>query len=90
MQNSITQTTQPTSVIKDRRTTMPPSLDTMWDELTLAQQFSISSLGQFGYTLNFIRHVNLKTLAILHLNEKTATINEDGVINITAGIDLRH
>ncbi|MCJ8318897.1 MAG: hypothetical protein MJK12_04640 [Colwellia sp.] len=90
MQNSLSQVVQHHPISNDRRKSQPASIDAMWDELTLAQQFSISSLGQFGYTLSFIRNVNLKALAVLHLNDKTATINEEGAINITAGLDLRH
>ncbi len=65
-------------------------LDDLWDRLTLAQQFSVASLGQFGYSLSFIRRANHNTLAILHLKNKTATISSDGTINITSGIELRH
>jgi len=90
MLHSLPQTTKNRPITDNRRSSQVTSLDAMWDELTLAQQFSISSLGQFGYTLSFVRNVNFKALAVLHLNDKTATINEDGAINITAGIDLRH
>ena len=90
MQSLLSQTTSNTPVINERRTGERPNLDTMWDQLTLAQQFSLSSLGQFGYTLSFTRNVYSKVIAVLHLNDKTATINEEGVINITSGLDVRH
>ena len=85
-----TQITAQNPVINDRRQYQAPSLDNSWDKLTLAQQFSVASLGQFGYSLSFIRNINQSTLAILHLANKTATISTDGIINITSGIELRH
>ena len=83
-------TNAPLDVLNNRRYDQKPILDDLWDRLTLAQQFSIASLGQFGYNLSFIRRVNHNTLAILHLKNKTATISSDGTINITSGIELRH
>ena len=63
--------------------------DTMWDQLNLSQQYSVCSLGQFGYILTFVRTLGTRKLAILKLNDKVATINEDGVINISPVIACR-
>ncbi len=63
--------------------------DTMWDQLNLSQQYAVCSLGQFGYILTFVRTLGTRKLAILKLNDKVATINEDGVINISPVIACR-
>lgn len=60
--------------------------DTDWDQLTLSQQFSVSSLCQFGYMLTSIRFINNMPLAILKLAGKVATINAEGMINIKPDI----
>jgi len=60
-----------------------------WDKLTLSQQFSVSSLGQFGYTLAFIRFINGNSFAVLKLANKIATINVEGLINIKPNINCR-
>ncbi len=62
----------------------------MWDKLNFAQQFSLASLGQFGYTLKHVRSETTGVLAILKLGNKTATINHFGTINTTPEIALRH
>lgn len=63
--------------------------ETMWDQLNVSQQYAVCSLGQFGYSLTFVRTLGTRKLAILKLNEKVATINEDGVINISPVIACR-
>jgi hypothetical protein len=65
------------------------SEDNLWDRLTLAQQFSAGSLGQLGYKLCFIRHVNHSALAILKLGNEVATISIDGQINISKSLKFR-
>jgi len=61
----------------------------LWDKLNLSQQYSVCSLGQFGYILTYVRILNDKTLAILKLGSKLATINEAGDINISPYINFR-
>ncbi len=63
--------------------------DTMWDKLNSSQQYAVCSLGQFGYTLTFVRTLGTRKLAILKLKDKVATINEDGVININPVVAFR-
>ncbi|TPH15103.1 hypothetical protein [Litorilituus lipolyticus] len=58
-------------------------------KLNLSQQFSVCSLGQFGYILSYVRTINNKNLAILKLDNKIATINEEGAINISPYISIR-
>lgn len=60
-----------------------------WDKLTLAQKFSTSSLGKFGYEILFVRTVEDSKIAVLECNGGFATITEDGEINTNAKIKLR-
>lgn len=66
-----------------------PEASTWWSKLTLAQKFSASSLGKFGYELLFIRTIKGQKLAVLECNGGIATITADGEINTTAKIKLR-
>ena len=61
----------------------------LWEKLNLSQKYSVSCLGQFGYILMYVRYLDEKTLAILKSDNKIATINELGVINISPGIVCR-
>lgn len=72
----------------DRRSKIQKKLE-YWDKLSLAQKFSASSLGRFGYELSFIRYENDNKLAVLQCNGKIATIREDGEINISPDIKIR-
>ena len=63
--------------------------ETLWDKLNLSQQYSVCSIGQFGYILTYVRTLGTSTLAILKLDGKTATINEAGIININPAIACR-
>jgi len=76
------------SPLIDRRTTSP-EVSIWWSKLSLAQKFSVSSLGKFGYELLFIRHEKGKDIAVLQCNGGLATISEDGEINTTADLKLR-
>ncbi len=64
-------------------------LNDLWDKLTLSQQFSVCSLGQFGYMLTYVRTISNRSLAILKLDKKVATVNDDGLINISPYISIR-
>jgi hypothetical protein len=76
-----------TTVI-DRREEYP-QVSVWWDKLTLAQKFSASSLGQFGYELVCVRNVDGENVAILKCNDEVATVSEEGEINAKAQITLR-
>jgi len=74
--------------ILDRRTEAPEQ-SVWWNKLSLAQKFSASSLGQFGYELSFVRNEQGRNLAVLQCNSGVAIISEDGEINTSPNIDLR-
>ncbi len=67
-----------------------PEHSVLWDKLSLAQKFASSSLTQFGYELAFIRNTNNGTLAILLCDGNAATISDDGEINTSPKITVRH
>ncbi len=66
-----------------------PENSVWWSRLSLAQKFSASSLGKFGYELMFIRNDNGKSLAVLSCNGGLAIISEDGEINTSPNIHIR-
>ena len=66
------------------------SHDDLWENLSLAQKFSASSLTQFGYQLICIRSTNAGNIAILNCDQKTSIISEDGIINTSLRLNLRH
>jgi len=75
-------------VIVERRTE-PPEQSVWWSRLSLAQKFSASSLGKFGYELQFIRNDGGNSLAVLTCNSGIAVISEDGEIDTSPDIRIR-
>jgi len=61
----------------------------LWNILSLAQKFSVSSLGKFGYELSFVRNDEGHNLAVLTCNSGVAVVTEDGDINITNSLKVR-
>lgn len=61
----------------------------LWGRLTLSQQFSASSLNQYGYDLAFIRNTEDGPLAILLCDSNAATIDNHGEINTSPTIVIR-
>jgi len=72
----------------DRRNE-PPEQSVWWSKLSLAQKFSASSLGKFGYELAFVRNENGQSLAVLICNGGISVISEDGDINTSPDLHLR-
>ena len=67
----------------------PPEQSVLWKKLTLAQKFSASSLGKFGYELAFIRNENGHNIAVLICNGLIAVVTEDGDIDSSPDIKVR-
>ncbi len=63
--------------------------DTMWDKLNFSQQYAVCTLSQFGYLLTYVRSIGDTTLAILKQDDKIATINEAGIINVNPKVKCR-
>jgi len=74
--------------VVERRGT-PPEQSEWWERLSIAQKFSASSLGKFGYELAFVRNENGKRLAVLTCFGGVAVIYEDGEINTSPDIQIR-
>jgi len=74
--------------IVDRRHEAPEQ-SVWWSKLSLAQKFSASSLGKFGYELTFVRNQNGRSLAVLICNGGTAVITEDGDIDTSPDLYVR-
>ena len=67
-----------------------PEQSVWWNKLSLAQKFSASSLGKFGYELTFVRHdENGNKLAVLQCSGGVAAISEDGDIDTSPNIIIR-
>ena len=66
-----------------------PEQSVWWNKLSLAQKFSASSLGQFGYELSFVRNEQGQSLAVLECSGGIATISEDGEINTSPIVHIR-
>ncbi len=64
--------------------------ETLWDKLTLAQQFSACSLFPVGYVLTCARRVNNRLLAIMTFKQETVTIDFEGNIHTSMNISLRN
>lgn len=80
---------QPQSKSMLERRTEAPEQSVWWNKLSLAQKFSASSLGQFGYELSFVRNEKGRSMAVLQCNSGVAVISEDGEINTSPSIDIR-
>jgi hypothetical protein len=79
--------TQPKEFVERR--SEPPEKSVWWSKLSLAQKFSVSSLGKFGYELDFVRNENGHSLAFLSCNGGIAIITEEGDINSSPKVNIR-
>lgn len=71
------------------RRRIAPEQSMSWGKLSLAQKFSASSLGKFGYELAFIRRDGSATSAILLCSGGVAVISDDGEIDTSPNIKIR-
>ncbi len=80
MQNILETHNEKTAITTQRK--QLNSHNRYWEQLNLSQQFSVYILGQFGYILTSIRYIDNTVLALLTSDNKIATINVEGTINI--------
>jgi hypothetical protein len=66
-----------------------PEQSVWWNKLSLAQKFSASSLGKFGYELTFVRNEDGQSIAVLQCSGGVAVISEDGDIDTSPKITIR-
>ncbi|MEI6893644.1 MAG: hypothetical protein V5789_03230 [Colwellia sp.] len=78
----------PIKPMLDRRRETPEQ-PIWWNKLSLAQKFSVSSLGKFGYELTFVRKNNRLKLAVLQCSGGVAVISEEGDIETSPDISIR-
>lgn len=72
------------------RRQMDKDIHFFWDDLNLAQKFSVAELQRFGYDLLFVRHIADGSLAVLASGNKMAAIDMEGQIDIAPKVTLRH
>jgi len=72
------------------RRQMDKDIHFFWDDLSLAQKFSVAELQRFGYDLLFVRHIANGSLAVLSAGSKMAAIDVDGQIDTEPQVVLRH
>ncbi len=79
--------TQDEPMLERRHTS--PEQSVWWNKLSLAQKFSASSLGKFGYEISFVRNEQGHSLAVLMCSSGVAVIAEDGDIDTSPTIKIR-
>ena len=76
-------------MIQERRQT-DKDMHYFWDELNLAQKFSVAELQRFGYELRFVRKQDNHKVAVLFAGAKMAAIDNEGQIDTEPKVVLRH
>lgn len=76
--------------MSNERRQMDKDIHFFWDDLNLAQKFSVAELQRFGYDLLFVRHIADGSLAVLASGSKMAAIDIEGQIDIEPEVVLRH
>jgi hypothetical protein len=60
-----------------------------WNELSLPQQLAANELGQFGYHLAFVRKQDNESVAVMMVDDRVATIDEEGSVDTAPEIIVR-
>ncbi|KKO44567.1 hypothetical protein WG68_14810 [Arsukibacterium ikkense] len=76
-------------MIQERRQT-DKDMHYFWEELNLAQKFSVAELQRFGYELWFVRQQHEQKMAVLIAGNKMAAIDNEGQIDTEPNVILRH
>ena len=77
------------AVAQDRRA-CPKDADYFWQQLNMAQKFSVAELQRFGYDLEFVRKSPSFSLAVLRAGNRFAAVDQDGQIDTEPKIVFRH
>ena len=76
--------------IKENRRHSTLAQSSLWNQLTLSQNYSAKNLSGFGYDLAYIRNRNSSnSTAIFLCGDNIATIDNEGEINTNQNITLR-
>ncbi|NRB22990.1 hypothetical protein [Shewanella sp.] len=73
---------------QDRRSTELEQSE-HWYLMTAEQKIALYSLHRFGYRLLFVRHLPSGPLAVIAQHDQVASIDQDGVVDFDAEIQLR-
>jgi hypothetical protein len=76
--------------MSNERRQMDKDIHFFWDDLNLAQKFSVAELQRFGYDLLFVRHIADGSVAVLASGSKMASIDMEGQIDTEPKVTLRH
>jgi hypothetical protein len=76
-------------MIQERRQT-DKDMHHFWEELNLAQKFSVAELQRYGYELKFVRQENNRKTAVLFAGRRMAAIDDDGQIDTQPTVVMRH
>ncbi|MDP5136810.1 hypothetical protein [Rheinheimera baltica] len=76
--------------MSNERRQMDKDVHFFWDDLNLAQKFSVAELQRYGYDLLFVRHIADCSVAVLASGNKMAAIDMEGQIDVEPNIVLRH
>ena len=77
------------AVAQDRRA-FPKDADYFWQQLNMAQKFSVAELQRFGYDWEFVRKSPSFSLAVLRAGDRFAAVDQDGQIDTEPKIVFRH
>jgi len=61
----------------------------LYEELNLIQKVMVCELGRLGYQLHYIRGRYANSIAILLCDDKIASVDRQGEININSNIEIR-
>ncbi|GGW68880.1 hypothetical protein [Alishewanella tabrizica] len=65
-------------------------LNFFWEQLNLAQKFSVAELQRYGYQLLFVRAMPSGNIAVLDVDGQLAVVTDEGQIDLAPQISLRH
>lgn len=74
--------------VEERRQT-DKDLNYFWNQLNLAQKFSVAELQRYGYQLRFVRCMTSGKLAVLDYEGKLAAIDDEGLIDTEPKLVIR-
>ena len=73
----------------ERRSRKEIELLQLQADLTMAQKVALSEVGHYGYDLAFVRNTPMGKLAIVMVNGKVMTIDDEGEIEPQPTITIR-
>jgi hypothetical protein len=78
------------AALAQERREVTKDLNYFWNELNMAQKFSVAELQRFGYELAFVRRSINFSLAVLTAGDRIAAVDQDGQIDTEPKVIIRH